>query len=220
MNCCEQNPPLERRRELTAPRCSTWSRRSCWWKPTRSRKSRLLPLSQKAQDPTCYDAMTPWAHRFASWSQCHKDFPGMLSVPRTAALSGNLTPILVLIVLGFLLVPVQCPQGLHSIFVPANSPAVAAAVNPPHHQHAEHPGGHHAAAGGEARGSPISSASQRSTPSPVQSATIDQPYAVAMSRSTLGMEPLSVHLQPLLFTPLAPDTIGVAPDPPPPRSVA
>jgi len=164
----------------------------------------------------------------------------MLSTLRVAARSGRLTPVLVLATLGLLLVPVQCAQGVHSIFVPAITPAFAAPVDQPHHQHAAHPVDHHAAGMGEVRDGPTTlalstprmtfpfslaapvrtSAPERSTPSPVQSAMIDHPYTAAMSRSIPSVDPLSMHLRPLVITPLAPDAIGLAPDHPPPRSVA
>lgn len=153
-------------------------------------------------------------------------------------LGGRPIPVLALLALGLLLILVQCTKGLHSIFVAAGSPSVAAAAAETHHRHAErvgHGAGSMTSHGDEAldgttapappmqRTLPVpassvrSSVPERSTPAPVRSILADHPYTIALSRAVSTVGPPITHIAPLASTPLAPDAIALAPEPPPPR---
>lgn len=148
----------------------------------------------------------------------------MHSVPRMAARIRRRTFTLALIVVGLLLVPVQCSLGLHSIFVAAT---VFAAASPPHEPEHQHAANHHAAHASDGPDGPVTgfehgrtSASEQSTPSPVKSATVDHPYTIALSRVVPNVEQIHSRLPLLGVTTLAPDGMAIAPELPPPRGGA
>lgn len=141
----------------------------------------------------------------------------MLSVSRLAAHRGRQRFALVLLVLGLLLVPVQCSLGLHSIFI-ASSSLVAAAPMPetPH----RHPADHHALRASDAPDGPRSSAPEQRTPSPITPVIVDHPYTVALSRFVTGVDLITASLPLVIGMTPAPDAVSVTPEIPPPREIA
>lgn len=140
----------------------------------------------------------------------------MLSLSHLAAHRGRQRFALVLLVLGLLLVPVQCSLGLHSIFIA--SPSLIA-VNPmPESQH-RHPADHHAPRASDASDGPRSSASEQRTPSPITSVIVDHMYTVALSRFVTSVGSIATSLPLVIGIPPVPDAMSVTPESPPPREI-
>lgn len=136
----------------------------------------------------------------------------MLSLSHLAAHRGAL----VLLVLGLLLVPVQCSLGLHSIFIA--SPSLIAGTPMPESQH-WHPADHHAPRASDASDSPRSSASEQRTPSPITSVIVDHMYTVALSRFVASVGSIATSLPLVIGIPQVPDAMSVTPESPPPREI-
>lgn len=127
---------------------------------------------------------------------------------------------LVLLVLGLLLVPVQCSVGLHSIFTASSSLVVATPVpETPHQLASDHDAAHDRDASDASDGLRSSAPEQR-TPVPITSLLVDHPYSVAISRFVASVDFLTAHLPLVIVMMLTPDAVSVAPEPPPPREIA
>lgn len=141
----------------------------------------------------------------------------MLSVSRLAEQRGRQHFALVLLVLGLLLVPVQCSLGLHSIFIASSSLIAATPVaETPHHHSADQ----HAPPASDAPDGPRSSASEQRSPSPVTSMIVDHLYTVALSRFVASVGSIATSLPLVIGMPPVPDAVSVTPESPPPRDIA